>query len=108
MICRLQFSKYPTMAETRIIRPQPGYQERALSCGADIIIGGAAAGVGKTYTLLLDPLRDIGVQGFGGVIFRRTSTQIRNEGGLWDTSMKLYPFVGGSPKETFLEWEFRN
>lgn len=96
------------MEETKIITPQKGYQEKALSCGADIVIGGAAAGVGKTYTLLLDPLRDIGVDGFGGVIFRRTSPQIRNEGGLWDTSMNIYPYLGANPKESTLEWEFPN
>lgn len=94
------------MAETRIIKPQPGYQMKALSSPADIVIGGAAAGVGKTYTLLLDPLRDIQVRGFGGVIFRRTSTQIRNEGGLWDTSMSIYPHVGAAPRESYLEWVF--
>jgi len=48
------------------------------------------------------------VPNFGGVIFRRTTTQIKNEGGLWDTSMKIYPFIGGQPKETFLEWEFKH
>ncbi len=94
--------------EDRIIKPQPGYQEKALSSPADIVIGGAAAGVGKTTTLLLDPLRDIHVKDFGGVIFRRTSTQIRSEGGLWDTSMKLYPYAGGQPRETYLEWQFKN
>lgn len=45
------------------------------------------------------------VKGFGGVIFRRTSPQIRNEGGLWDTSEQLYPMVGFYPKESTLEWE---
>lgn len=79
---------------------------KALSSPADIVIGGAAAGVGKTFCLLMDPLRDIEVKGFGGVIFRRTSPQIRNEGGLWDTSMGLYPYVGATPKESVLEWHF--
>lgn len=95
------------MAEQRIIRPQPGYQTKALSSNADIVIGGAAAGVGKTFTLLLDPLRDMHVPGFGGVIFRRTTTQIRNEGGLWDTSKTIYPGAGGEPKESVLEWQFK-
>lgn len=95
------------MAEYREIRPQPGYQEKILSCEADIAISGAAAGVGKTFALLIDPLRAVyKVPGFGGVIFRRTTKQIRNEGGLWDTSVKLYPIAKGKPKETFLEWEF--
>ena len=79
---------------------------KALSSPADIVIGGAAAGVGKTYSLLLEPLRHKDVKGFGGVIFRRTSVQIRNEGGLWDTSMDIYTHVGAEPKETKLEWVF--
>lgn len=91
-----------------IIAPQPGYQNLVLSSSADIIIGGGAAGVGKTFTLLLDPLRDVSNKDFGGVIFRRTSPQIRNEGGLWDTSMSLYPGVGATPKESSLEWIFRS
>lgn len=89
-----------------MIRPQAGYQLKALSSPADIVIGGAGAGVGKTYALLLDPLRDIENPGFGGVIFRRTSPQIRSEGGLWDTSMDIYPHVGATPRETTLEWVF--
>lgn len=86
--------------------PQPGYQMKALSSSADIVIGGGAAGSGKTYTLLLEFLRHIDVKDWGGVIFRRTSPQIRNEGGLWDTSMKIYPHVGAKPKESSLEWGF--
>ena len=88
------------------IKPQSGYQEIALSSSADIVIGGAAAFVGKTFALLLDPLRHVNNSKFGGVIFRRTSVQIRNEGGLWDTSMKLYPLLGATPRETFLDWIF--
>lgn len=95
------------MAEVRIIRPQKGYQEKVLSSSADIVISGAAAGVGKTFALLLEPMRHIGVPGFGGVIFRRTSVQIRNEGGLWDTSKEIYSYVGAEPKESTLEWMFR-
>jgi hypothetical protein len=39
--------------EIKFIRPQDGYQMMALSSPADIVIGGASAGVGKTYTILL-------------------------------------------------------
>lgn len=85
----------------RIIRPQEGYQEKVLSSSADIVISGAAAGVGKTFVLLLDPIPDLHVPNFGGVIFRRTTTQIKNEGGLWDTSMKIYPFIGGNRRKRF-------
>lgn len=94
------------MAGSRIIAPQPGFQEIALSSSADIVIGGAAAFVGKTFALLLDPLRHIHVPKFGGVIFRRTSVQIRNEGGLWDTSMGLYTVCKAEPRESSLDWQF--
>lgn len=92
-----------------IIEPQKGFQTNFLSSKADIVIGGSAAGVGKTFALLLEPLRHITtVKGFGGIIFRRTTPQIRNEGGLWDTSMKLYPHLHATPRESVLEWAFSN
>lgn len=95
------------MAEVRTIRPQEGYQMAALSSSADIVIGGGAAGVGKSFSLLLEPLRNIHIKDFGAVIFRRTSPQIRAEGGLWDASSKLYSLVKGSrAKESVLEWGF--
>lgn len=91
-----------------IIKPQKGYQEKVLSNSADIVISGAAAGVGKTYALLLEPLRHVNNKDFGTVIFRRTSPQIRNEGGLWDTSREIYPYSGAVPKESSLEWLFKS
>lgn len=67
---------------------------------------GGAAGGGKSFALLLEALRHINHDGYGAVIFRRTSVQVRNEGSLWDTSESLYPFVGGMPSESTLEWKF--
>lgn len=95
--------------QIEIIEPQPGYQLKALASPADIVIGGGAAGSGKTFTLLLEPLRHITtVPGFGGVIFRRTFPQIRSEGGLWDTSMKLYPHTGAKANEVDVKWTWPN
>lgn len=95
------------MSTAEIIRPQEGYQMKALSSPADIVVGGGAAGVGKTFSLLLEPLRNVGVKGFGAVCFRRTTPMIRTEGGLWDASQKLYRKVkGATPRETPLEWKF--
>ena len=96
------------MAEVKIkkIRPQEGYQMDFASSSADIVIGGGAAGVGKTFSLLLEPIRHKDVEGFGSVIFRRTNPQIRNEGGLWDTSESLYHSLGAKPRQTNLEWDF--
>ncbi|WP_187269997.1 terminase large subunit domain-containing protein [Pontibacter qinzhouensis] len=79
---------------------------QVLSTKADIAIGGAAAGVGKTFSLLVEPLRHVQNPKFTGVIFRRTSPQIRMSGGLWDASQDLYYHAGGAPRETFLDWAF--
>ena len=88
------------------INPQPGPQEAFLGTYADIAIFGGAAGGGKSYTLLIEPLRHLENKEFGGVIFRRTTKQARNEGGLWDTSMLIYPHLKATPKESTLEWDF--
>ena len=37
--------------DVNYIRPQEGYQMKFLSSEADIVIGGGAAGVGKTFGL---------------------------------------------------------
>lgn len=79
------------------IRPQAGPQEQFLASSADIAIYGGAAGGGKTFALLLEPLRHCANPGFGAVIFRRESVQVTNEGGLWDTALSLYPLLGARP-----------
>jgi predicted phage terminase large subunit-like protein len=89
-----------------IIGPQPGPQTQSLASRADIVIYGGAAGAGKTYVELLEALRHVGNPGFGAVIFRRTTPQITNEGGLWDESAKLFPLLGAKPREHDLEWKF--
>ena len=73
----------------RVIKPQPGFQEKFIGCPADIAWGGGAAGAGKSFALLLDYLRYANIRGYGGIIFRRTIPEVLNEGGLWDTSEKL-------------------
>jgi hypothetical protein len=89
-----------------VIKPQEGAQSRFLESVADIAVYGGAAGGGKTYGLLLEPLRHIANPGFGGVIFRRTSPQITNEGGLWDTAEGVYPLLGARGLVGSLDWRF--
>jgi predicted phage terminase large subunit-like protein len=88
------------------IKPQEGPQEQFLASPADIAIYGGAAGGGKTWALLMEPLRHVSNSAFGAVFFRRTTVQIRNEGGLWDESTKLYPDMNASPAEHVLTWRF--
>lgn len=88
------------------IGPQPGPQTDFLTTKADIAIYGGSAGGGKSFALLLDPLRHFNNPRFGGVIFRKNSTQVRNKGGLWDESFLLYSQLGAHPRAAFLEWVF--
>jgi len=92
--------------EHALIRPQPGPQERFLSTPADIAIAGGAAGGGKTWSLLLEPIRHSGNGKFGAVIFRRTYPQIKNEGGLWDEAQELFRGLGAKANEQELEYRF--
>lgn len=95
----------PAIDETTIV-PQDGPQTAFLASPADIAIYGGAAGGGKTWALLMEPLRHVSNPQFGAVFFRRTTVQIRNEGGLWDESQVLYPMLGADPKEHELWWRF--
>lgn len=94
------------LLEEKNVEPQPGPQTEFLSSEADIVIYGGAAGGGKTYGLLIEDFRHCENPGFGSVTFRRNSTQITKEGGLWDESMNLYPLARGYPREHKLEWRF--
>lgn len=96
------------MEEVKIIKPQEGFQEKFLSSNADIVIGGSGAGVGKSFALLLEFLRNKNVKGFNAVFFRRTYEEIKQSGGLWDESLELYPYAGGIPTETKHRWSFRD
>lgn len=92
----------------QVIKPQPGFQEKALATSADIAILGGAAGGGKTWIELYEPLRHIQNKFFRCVIFRRTTPQIKGPGGLWDSSNRMYPQFGGVGRETFNDWEFQS
>lgn len=92
--------------DTIRIGPQPGPQTQFLSTPADIAIYGGAAGGGKTWGLILEPLRHSRNPGFGAVIFRQTYRQVTQQGGMWDEASGLYPYVGGKPYPGVMRWKF--
>jgi predicted phage terminase large subunit-like protein len=97
----------PSTAELLQLLPaQPGPQRAFFESTADIAILGGAAGGGKTWALLRDPLRHVDNSHFGAVFFRRTYPRITNLGGLWDEAERMYPRFGGLAREHKLEFEF--
>lgn len=97
------------MSNIKVIRPQKGPQEKFLSTTADIAIYGGAAGGGKSYGLLIEPLRYKNNKRFGAVIFRHEYKQIFNQGGLWDTSNDVYGDIKGADgRYSAGMWKFKN
>jgi hypothetical protein len=89
-----------------LTRPQSGPQTAFLASPADIVVYGGAAGGGKSFGLLLEPLRHAQKPDFRAVVFRRTSPQITAGGGLWDTAAKVYPRLGADPNRSALKYRF--
>lgn len=83
-------------------------QWELIDCEADIAIYGGAAGGGKSFALLAEPIcRGLHeIPGFFAVIFRRTSKQVTEAGALWDQASKIYPYVGGVAHVGALEYRF--
>lgn len=89
------------------IRAQGGPQEAILSTPADIAIFGGGRGGTKTFSLLLEAARHVDIPAYEAVIFRRVHPEITKPGGLWPTSMKLYPYWGAEPfMSPTHEWRF--
>ena len=94
----------------KVIRPQKGPQERFLATSAEIAIYGGAAGGGKTYAILMEPLRYINTKGYRAVIFRKNFNQIFASGGIWDESQEMYGDIAGakSVQTPKFRWSFKS
>ena len=100
----LDFDAAPAEKEI-IFQPNPGPQTEFLSASEREVLYGGAAGGGKTYSLIADPMRYFSHPAFNGLILRRTNDELREI--IWKTQ-ELYPkaFKGAKWQEKKSQWVF--
>jgi hypothetical protein len=101
----LDFGAYEKEPEQRevVFAPNPGPQTEFLAASEQEVLYGGAAGGGKSYGLLADPMRYFHNPNFNGLILRRTNDELREL--IWK-SQELYPkaFPGAKWAEKKSQW----
>ena len=83
-----------------VFQPNPGPQTDFLSASEEEVLYGGAAGGGKSYAMLADPMRYFDNPNFVGLLLRRTNDELREL--KWE-SMKMYKKIW--PKAQWKEKE---
>lgn len=89
-----------------LFKPNPGPQTTFFSASEQEVLYGGAAGGGKSYALIADPMRYFDNGNFRGLILRRTNDELRE---LISKSHELYGKVFGKKarwSERDKEWKF--
>lgn len=71
-------------SKIKIIKPQPGGQERFVRSNVDVCFFGGSLGGGKTFGAILSMAEPLLDPGFRGVFFRRTYGELKGAGGVVD------------------------
>ena len=86
-----------------IFKPNVGPQTEFLAAGDREVLYGGAAGGGKSYAMLADPLRFMGHPSFSGLLLRHTTEELREL--IWK-SQEMYPKIWPGIKwsERKMQW----
>ena len=103
----LDFGSISKQKQTQeiVFAPNPGPQTDFLAAPEREVLFGGAAGGGKSYSLLADPMRYFSNPAFSGLILRRTNDELRE---LVFKSQELYPkaYPGAKWQEKKSQWIF--
>ena len=93
----------PKVEKNVIFSPNKGPQTEFLAAGEREVLYGGAAGGGKSYAMLVDPLRYMTHSQFSGLLLRKTTEELREL--IWK-SQELYPKVypGIKWSERKMQW----
>jgi hypothetical protein len=93
------------LEEKVVFKPNEGPQTEFLAAGETDVLYGGAAGGGKSYAMLVDPLRYAHKAAHRALILRRSMPELRE---LIDKSRELYPraFPGCKYREVEKLWTF--
>ena len=99
---------YPVQEESTqevLFQPNPGPQTNFLAAPEREVLYGGAAGGGKTYSLIVDPLRYCNNPNMNALILRRTNDELRE---IIHKSQEMYPqaFPGAKWMEKKSQWTF--
>ena len=76
------------IAQEVVFKPNPGPQTSFLSASEREVLYGGAAGGGKSFAMLADPLHGLNDPNFSGLLVRHTTEELRE---LIQKSQELYP-----------------
>lgn len=102
---QLNESVQESVEENIIFRPNPGPQEDFLAAPEQDVLFGGAAGGGKSYAFIIDPLRYAHKRGHRALLLRKSLKELRE---LIDKTRELYPqiFPGAKYRESEKLWTF--
>ena len=86
-----------------VFKPNAGPQTKFLAASEREVLYGGAAGGGKSYAMLADPLRYMGHPQFSGLLLRHTTEELREL--IWK-SQEMYPqiYPGIKWSERKMQW----